>query len=113
METTDKFPKTWSKCPACGSERRVIDGIRQDLIAENKWNPATQAALIRQIAILMDPTRPSISPILPAVDVKIDICSDCGNIYAVEAILTEVKQNLRAGPAGGQFPPGMNNPRLS
>lgn len=109
MKTTDKYPLTWPKCPACDSEKLVIGQLRQDMIDAGKWNPQVQAALLRHTAAMYDPSHPPLLTI-PVVVALIDICADCGMLRCVRADLTEAKPELpQAGPPrnpNNMFPPG-------
>lgn len=77
------FPRTYNKCPNCGSERRIVSVIVADMIENGKANKSFNAYLSMQNTIIKDPTRTVLSfPVLTTVE---DACYDCGTRYVVAA----------------------------
>lgn len=113
-----KYPKTWTKCPACGCEVSEVNSVREDLIAQGKWNPALSAALVHPAVMVADPGRVSLQLTVPVVEAEIDICSKCGILYARKSNIKQVQAKFKMVPGtavspGVGMPPGFNNPLKS
>lgn len=77
------FPRTFDKCPNCGSERRIVGMVVKDIIENGKANKNFNAYLSSQNTIITDPATPVLSfPVLTTVE---DACYDCGTKYVVAA----------------------------
>jgi hypothetical protein len=100
------WTKTWDKCPNCGSERRVTDTVREELIQDGKWRPEVASVAINQPVPMIDPGKQVLS--FPLIMANIDICEECGTLWAYRAtcavqVTTGQQQKGRPG-----FPPGRN-----
>lgn len=79
-----KFPLVWNKCPNCGSEKRVVGTLRNELVAEGKWRPEVEGVLMQQITRIADPARLSVILKIPMLLTWIDACAECGTLYCIK-----------------------------
>ena len=101
MKDKLKFPMDFTKCPACGSEKKIIEtALNEELIKPTSQKTALHVfavALIDQFSVLTRVT-------VPILMVLIDACAECGTIY-----VTRIDKTIGApqsGPPGSQsFPP--------
>jgi len=80
-----QFPITFSKCPNCGSTRRIANEVLEGEKKKKGLNPKLMATLLQHQVIIADPTRTWLSA--PAISSSFDACADCGTVYCVVAIL--------------------------
>ena len=96
MSEEPVFPKVFTQCPNCGSERRVAGMIAADLVEQGKASPKFGAWIFAQGSVIL-PDKPAFSA--PQVKWAVDICYDCGTMYCIQVdVGTVMKQ---AGPAPG------------
>ena len=95
QETGKHSLKTFEKCPACGSEERLIEGIGKELKAKGlidlNWNPCMQAIA----GVVLKQEDWSALPIgveVPGYVCETDVCIDCGLIYVVKLERKSVKK---------------------
>jgi len=118
--------KRIAKCPCCGSEDRLFEGLADSLkergIAREEWSISWD---VRQ-GVVVDKEKEANIPIgseVPGFLVKTDICTNCGCIYAIEMRTDPVKKTIVPGPPPGlpnraerrrlHLPHGSNNPFMS
>lgn len=105
-----KFPLVFSKCPACGSERRVAEMVGDEEVEKKKVSPQIQMAMISNNVAIADPARAMLSA--PVLTVLYDVCADCGTLYAKYVGRKDMSlQDLGNGPAGPIGNRPMNRPR--
>lgn len=106
-----------TSCPACGSESRVVENrVAEEIEAGRLPEGFKTGALISQTT-LFNPKHETIlaSREVPVVMSLYDVCSDCGNMYAVEMLehtilaTPHVNQTQKKGDGnGGGFPWNIN-----
>lgn len=84
-----KFPMDFDKCPVCGSHRRVVDEVKKEEIAKGKIRPEKKAALTKMGVAVTDAVKIKGVLTVPLVTAMVDICADCGALYAVQVDRTE------------------------
>jgi len=101
MKDKLKFPMDFTKCPACGSEKKIIEtALNEELIKPTSQKTALHVfavALIDQLSVLTRVT-------VPILMILTDACAECGTIY-----VTRIDKTIGApqsGPPGSpSFPP--------
>ena len=99
------FHRTFTKCPACGSEDRFFEQLGNTLkergLAREEWNFHMD---VKQ-GVVVDPTKEAAIPIgseVPGYGIITDACMDCGCVYAIDLTRNDVKKSI--APAQ-QVPP--------
>ncbi len=130
MEHEKNWVREFSKCPVCGSEKRMFEQMGQEIkergltTEEMKFYDEMKAAPLANQDII---AKLPIGSEIPAFGVATDICLDCGCIYAVRLERTNAKKGLtpiqmmpnraqrRAGMHGGKTfqLPNLNNLSMS
>ena len=102
---TPKFPKTFSKCPVCGSEDTFTGLVKADEVAERRMNPLVKTGF--QMALpVVDPTRIVAQITAPVLLALFDVCADCGTYDCREANVVRGMVGpgpQKLGPQPGQF----------
>ena len=98
MELKDLFPKKFTQCPNCESERRVAKMVVEDLIENDRASQNLQGWIVAHQSILT-PDKPHFS--MPVVQSVFDICYDCGTLYCIEV-------GVGVGMKEANKPPPMN-----
>jgi len=109
----------FDKCPVCGSENRLMKKLLDDeiLAGRRDKDEQGQACLQMLTASVMDPLKPPIiGALIPAGTAVIDVCLQCGTIYAPIVVKSYVRNQPPPMPGmqGGIPPeriPGFGNPR--
>ena len=89
----------FSKCPACGSEKRFVEEMAKEM-KDKGWmreQLSFFALMINGVVKDENPVSESKIPIgsnVPAYGIGLDVCLDCGCIYAVKLIRDEVTKTL-------------------
>lgn len=104
----EKFPKKFDSCPNCGSKRRLTEFIIEQQVKDGKTVHAMARFQPLSAMIMVDP---KFQLILTSSKVKspasdIDVCIDCGTIYATAINIVDVQMNAAPKGPGGQVPPG-------
>ncbi len=94
-ETVGRF----SKCPCCGSERRFVQELADEQKAKEWMNSLVNfyALFIQGVVKDDDPVVERKIPIgsqVPTYGIGLDVCLDCGCIYAVELVRDTAKKTL-------------------
>jgi len=89
----------FSKCPCCGSERRFVQELADEVKAKGWMNILLNfcALFINGVVKDDDPAierKIPIGSIVPAYGIGVDVCLDCGCIYAAELVRDKVKKTL-------------------
>jgi len=110
-----KIVAEFEKCPVCGSTRRFAGSIGDEQKGKGQMGQDLPVGVWEFAGPLFDPRLVSkflVGSKVPTIRVTIDVCLDCGTIYAVR--LERGEASLRAvvaQPPQGQppgFPPGMS-----
>jgi len=101
------FNKTFNSCPNCGSDFQFFNELGKELterkLARPEWNMRYE---MRQ-GVVADPAKVELLPPgtpLPAFHITLDVCGDCGTVYAVALARLQGKKTLATPPP--------NNPKL-
>lgn len=115
----ENINQQFSQCPNCGSERRFLESLANELKDRGYARKEWKFGLDFRQGIVVDPTKEEAIPIgtkVPGYQIVTDICMDCGTVYAVEIKSGEVTKS-RAQPKiirpGDNLPPMGNDPRYS
>ena len=84
-----QFPLMWDKCPACGSPRRVADIVKEEEIPKGKWRADLPATILPQPTAMIDPLKIQHVLTFTMLISMLDICADCGCLYAFRIDKTE------------------------
>ena len=97
-----KFPLTWSKCPNCGSTRRIAgEIIEQERKKGRIGEGVTAVSFVAPPIMIADPRKIILAS--PMLMTFYDVCADCGTLYCVRAEMKTVTPKIK--PAN---PPGVN-----
>ena len=95
------FHKSFTKCPCCGSERRFLEQLGEELRARGLARPEWQFHLDVRQGVVLDPAKDAAIPIgseIPAYGLMTDICTNCGCIYAIDISRSDAKKSLAPIP---------------
>ena len=118
MEINERKLK-FTKCPACGSDQRFFETLANEAKAQNMGRPEWKMCMSLHQGVAVDPQKERKIPLggkVPGYMVAIDLCMDCGCVYAIEASVHTVIKHLAANPVIPKLPlvgPAFNNPRVS
>ncbi len=91
------FHREFTKCPCCGSEDRFLEQLGNELkargLAREEWNMHLD---VKQ-GVVVDQTKEAAIPIgseVPGYGYMIDICIDCGCVYAIDLTRNDVKKTI-------------------
>ena len=112
-----QFHKTFSQCPNCGSDQRFCEQLAKEMkergLARLEWRYSYD---VRE-GVVIDPTKQAQIPIgsvIPGFHIALDICMDCGALYAIELIRLDAKVSVMPPPPPrGKLPNIFNDPRFS
>lgn len=106
----------FDKCPNCGSTRRFAGEVAEEQKEKGAVGEGLKFGLQQVGGPIMDPRKISqtlVGAKVPVVTALLDVCMDCGTIYAVRLERGEVPlRAVVAQPPKGQPPPGMVPPGL-
>ena len=114
MEEKQEFPKTFDKCPVCGSTRRLAGMIGEQEKAKHKLMANTPVFLNQLQTIVADQAIPSST--VPVLITSLDVCADCGTLYCIRADVGTATVQAKPSILGRQppqKPPFFNNSSLS
>lgn len=101
-----KFPMDFTKCPACGSEQRIVESAMKE---EQPFQPANQRTALQVFIIaLVDPIGAITRPTVPVMIGHVDACLECGCLY-----VTHIEKGVGAPQVKGGIPPFPKMPSLS
>lgn len=108
-----QFPITWDGCPNCGSSKRVVGSVKDELIAQDKWSPELEGGIQQLITTVADPKKVQRMLTIPILLSLLDICAECGTVYCVRTERKDVSPTMKKGqgpfgPFGG--PPPFGSP---
>ncbi len=87
--------KLFDQCPNCGCSIRVYESAANQMILEGK-EPADYRYVMQQFqSVIASPKHLESAPIgskLPAITTQLDICQDCGTVYAISVEWEEVEK---------------------
>ena len=89
------------KCPACGSKKRHYEEGSKKAIEMGVAKPGTLMPYQYDNQIMGDPALVASAPIgteIPSITTALEVCKDCGCVYAPMVITSKVKKQL-ATPA--------------
>ena len=95
-----KFPMSFTKCPACGSEIRLVETAMKENL-----QPAQKTTMHMFGVALTDQVGAVILPTVPVLMIFTDVCVDCGCLY-VTHVEKMVGRAQRPGPPGQEIPWG-------
>jgi len=93
-----KFPLQFTKCPSCGSTRRIAGGVLEEQKQKGRVSEKANACLIPAQAIIADPTKILLT--VPIITAMIDACANCGALYCIFAQVQQAQVSAKAPPAG-------------
>lgn len=85
------------KCPACGSKKRHFEEMSEKAIKMDLAGKGYLEALIHQTRVVADPVKLAGQPLgaeAPSITFALDICKDCGMVYAPMVITGKAKKTL-------------------
>lgn len=98
-----KFPLNYTKCPVCGSTKRVAETLVKQEQEKGKIRPGVNTFLFMQQTLVMDPSKILVS--VPVLLTFYDVCLDCGTVYCVHAELGQGTPQMKQPPPGGNMRP--------
>ena len=104
-----QFPIDFTCCPNCGSERRVAETVTNEEIEKGNLKPEHKTPFIASRALIFDPSSMKLvlgEKIVTALYGFIDICADCGTVYARHIEKGQAVVGIELMPPKGQVPPG-------
>jgi len=114
--------KSFDQCPVCGSTKRFVEELAKETKEAELMDPRLNFHMQIISGAATQPQDLAKAPIGTKVlmyEVVLDVCSDCGCVYAVKLIRREAKKSTRlfgpgdlqkGGGVGIPFP-GAQNPR--
>ena len=75
-----QFPMNFD-CPNCGSKRRIIEIIGNEEKAKGRIGQDVSTCLMPLRNAVIDPRKPPLFT-FPVIAVRLDVCADCGTVYA-------------------------------
>jgi len=107
---TEQIVAEFDKCPACGSTKRFVEELANEVKAKGWMHPELNfvAYIIRGMVKQDSPeieAKIPIGSIVPGYGIMLDVCLDCGCIYAVKLVRDEARKTLPLGPQM-KIPPG-------
>ena len=104
----------FEKCPNCGSTRRLAEEVAVEQREKGMMGKGLKYGLHQLGGPILDPRRVNkmlVGTKIPTVTALLDVCLDCGTIYAVRLERGEVPLGaVVAQPPPGQPPPGFVPP---
>ena len=100
----------FDKCPACGSKRRFVEGLADEVKDKGWMRPDLNFfaniinGIVRENTAQMEQKIP-IGSKVPSYVICLDACVDCGCIYAVKLSRGEAQKTVPLGP-NMKIPPG-------
>ena len=103
-ETDDQGSNKYKyvKCPACGSKKRHFEGLSETAIKMRSAKPGYLIAFMLENRLIGDPEIIRSLPLgteIPSVISAIDICMDCGCVYAPMVITGKAKVTSAVKPS--------------
>ena len=99
-------------CPQCGSTRRLAEEVAEEQREKGMMGKGLKYGLHQLGGPILDPRRVNkmlVGTKVPTATALLDVCLDCGNVYAVRLERGEVPlKGIIAQP--GQPPPGIMPP---
>ena len=90
------FPKVFTQCPNCGSERRISQMVADGLIEEGRATEKLKAWMFGQNSVIT-PDKPHFTA--PIIQWLLDICYDCGTVYCIQVTVgTAMPEQKSGGP---------------
>lgn len=99
------FTKT-EKCPQCGSEKRVLGPLFQELVKNKPKLIQDQAPKGIQLQVPLQFAINTLMTKCPVLVVTFEICADCHTMYALSGDLADAPVQVQNIP-GGKLPPHM------
>ena len=88
-------------CPICGGTNSLMGNLWNKQAEKMNNPPVGQAALVMAQALAMDPSKPPLfGALVPQGTAILDVCTDCGVVFARIAMTSLVK--LTPDPIPGQ-----------
>jgi hypothetical protein len=81
MTDSLQFPIHYKACPWCGSEDRLAERLKQDLVKEGKMRPDAIPFMMCMRTQITDPAKVTIT--LLHILIYVDTCLKCGRNYTV------------------------------
>lgn len=104
----------FDSCPHCGSTRRLAGEVAQEQVEKGQMDKGLKYGLHQLGGPILDPRKVNqmlVGTKVPTVSALLDVCLDCGTIYAVRLEKGEVPlKAVVAKPPPGQPPPGFMPP---
>jgi len=91
---------TYAKCPACGSKKRHYEDACERAIKMNVAPPGYLVPFSYNERIIADPIKEAVLPLgaeLPSITSALEICKQCGCVYAPMVITGKAKKSLTTG----------------
>lgn len=103
----------FDKCPCCGSTRRFVEEMANEVKAKGWMSPFFNfcAHVIQGIVREDNPQIEAKIPIgstIPVFVIPLEVCLDCGCLYAIKLVRAEAKKTVPLGPQM-KIPPGSLN----
>ena len=109
------FHREFTLCPNCGSDQRFCEQLGQELKDRGLARPDWTFNYDVRSGVVVDgkttQTKIFTGATLPGFAIAVDICMDCGTIYAVR--LNRLEGEMKPMPKQGPIMPAMNNPKFS
>jgi len=91
------FPMTFTKCPACGSEKRIVETAMDE---ESPNRPANQKCALHMLGVALTSQAGALSRVtVPILMVLTDACVECGTIY-----ITRIDKGIGTPQPQGNLP---------
>ena len=98
----------FDKCPNCGSERRLMKELVEEMQAIGKTPKVTRPCLQLLSSVAANPAalaKTLVGAKIATGSAILDACMDCGTIYAVELLRGEIQQTAEIVGQPLEMPP--------
>lgn len=116
MNDKQQIIAEFDKCPVCGSTRRFAEEVAQEQKEKGLMGEGLKFGIYQMAGPILDPSKVNqmlVGTKIPTISALVDVCLDCGTIYAVRLERGEVPlRAVVAQPPPGQPPPGFIPPGI-
>lgn len=100
----------FDKCPNCGSTRRFAESVAAEQREKGMLGEGLKFGIYQMSGPILDLRKKNkmlVETKIPNISSLVDVCLDCGNIYAVRLERGEVTLGEVLAQIAGIIPPGM------
>ena len=103
----------FDKCPGCGSTNRLAGSVADEQKAKGLLGEDWKLGIYQMGGVIVDPNKVNqmlVGTKVPVVSALVDVCMDCGMIFAVRLVRGEKSLQAVQMPP---LPPGSSLPPMS